>query len=368
MKHFLFILCFLPALGWTQEYRDIYLSQFASKATGVYQHGNQLYFVVKQACLSEKKYAGTEESKKAEISFYEMLQAEAIKRAWMFDINSIPYQGQLQRDIYARVVAKYDVNAFVQHQLIFDRAIDGCVREYVKTVLVPQKVGNQIAISAKILAPIVGELFVAAQADNELLIEYTANAGLLELAALLREANSVRSYPINLALSDDASRFSAYCDHNQYCFQTLSPDSKFDFNRVIAKVLASNGVINLWASHTNKALAEDFYQAARVNFDQGRLPEQIIRDLTMALNLNPFMAESWKLLSNIYRATEQHQKANAIINQYLVQHPHDYEAWVVLMKTLEPLNPEQAQQLNKLLRALANSYSYSDWALKQIRI
>ncbi|WP_017220514.1 hypothetical protein [Moritella dasanensis] len=349
--------------------RELYNQKYATVDTGVYEDSGYLFFVVKQQCLTTKKYSGTDESDAAELTFYGLLASEIKQRSVSFDPSSISFDGQLRQDIYDHVSNKYNAKNLISHQLLFDRDNKSCTREYVQIAEAIQFEKNKITIPAIDINNAQSELFSTAlkDQDNARIHAYFQSLGLQRLALIYREIESDSVYPFGLQFHSDASTYEKFCNENQYCKSALKINSPHDFNGVLAKVIDAKGIINITSLTNNIALSNEYYIKAKANFDHGQSPHKIISDLTLAINAQSKNAEAWKMLSTIFRATNKEQLALYASNQYIIQTPASVEAWVYLMKSLSALDKDEADSLHSLLVLITSHVELSAWAQKQIK-
>jgi hypothetical protein len=350
--------------------RELYNQKYATADTGVYEDSGYLFFIVKQPCLTTKKYSGTDESDAAELTFYELLANEIKQRSVSFDPGSISFDGQLRQDILGYVSNKYNASNLVSHKLLFDRDNKICTREYVQIAEAIQFEKNKISIPAIDINNAKSELFILAlkDEDNVRLYSYFQSLGLKQLELIYREIESDSVYPFGLQFHNDTSRYEKFCDENKYCKSALNINSPHDFNGVLAKVIDAKGIINITSLTNNIALSHEYYIKAKANFDHGQNPQKIISDLTLAINAQPNNVEAWKMLTTIYRATNKTQLALYTSTQYIIQNPISNEAWVYLMKSLSAIDKDEADSLHSLLVLITKNAEISAWAQKQLKV
>jgi len=350
--------------------RELYNQKYATADTGVYEDSGYLFFVVKQACLTTKKYSGTDESDAAELTFYELLTNEIKQRSVSFDPSSISFDGQLRQDIFDHVSNKYNAKNLISHQLLFDRDNKSCTREYVQIAKAIQFEKNKISIPTSDINNAKSALLIEAlkDEDNVRLNAYFQSLKLRTLALIYREVESDSVYPFGLQFHSDTSTYEKFCNENQYCKSALKINSPHDFNGVLAKVIDAKGIINIMSLTNNIALSNEYYIKAKANFDHGQNPQKIISDLTLAINAQPNNVEAWKMLTTIYRATNKAQLALYMSNQYIIQNPDSLEAWVYLMKSLSATDKDEADALHSLLVLITKNVEISAWAQKQLKV
>jgi len=350
--------------------REIYNQKYATSETGVYEDSGHLFFVVKQPCLKSKKYSGTDESDAAELKFYALLASEIKQRSVSFDPESIVFDGQLRKDVYSHIANEYDAKNMISHQLLFDRDGKQCVREYVQVAGAIQFEKNKIVIPASEIEKVKSELINTALEEGyyTLLYTYFESLNLPILASIYNEVEKDATYPFGMQFDHDVSEFDGFCKDNQYCKSSLNIATAYDFNGVLAKVIDAKGIINITSLTNNTALSHEFYLKAKANFDKGQSPQQIIADLTLAINAQPNNIEAWKMLTTIYRATNKERLALYASNQYIIQSPTTIESWVYLMKSLSAIDKGEADELHSLLVLITKNVEISTWAQKQLKV
>lgn len=352
------------------DVRELYSQKYATSETGVYEDSGYLYFVVRQPCLSTKKYSGTEESDAAELKFYALLANEINQRSVSFDSNSISFDGQLRQDVFSYISNKYNAKNLLSHQLLFDRDGKECIREYVQIAEATQFENNKIVIPIADVEKAKAELITSTleEEDNTRLYAYLESLGLPQLALIYREIEKDSVYPFGIQFGHDISKYEGFCNENKYCKSSLNIANPYDFNGVLAKVIDAKGIINIMSLTNNITLSNEYYIKAKANFDHGQNPQQIISDLTLAINAQPNNVEAWKMLSTIYRATNKEQLALYASNQYTIQNPTTIESWVYLMKSLSATDKDQADALHSLLVLMTKHIEISPWAQKQLKV
>lgn len=365
----LFIFFLFPVQAFASDLREIYQQKFAAKPSGVYQDSGSLFFVVKQPCLLTKKYSGTKESKQAELTFYGQLVHEVNSRSISFNPQSIPLSGLLKEDIYTQIAKRFDAKKSISHHLLFDRDSKNCVREYVRVADAEQFEKNKINIPQADIISVQSELIAAALDAEEYarLAAYFKSLQINHLALIYKELNRDVSYPFAIRFNSDIRRYENYCQDNLYCKSEIKNHSTYDFNAVLATSFKAKGIINLYSLNPSREMADELYLRAKNNFDIGQKPQQIIDDLTLSLNASPVNADAWKMLSAIYRATNNNQLALFSANQYSIQNAASAEPWVYLLKALSSTDKAEADKLHSLLISISDHVLLSAWAQKQIK-
>ncbi|WP_372882261.1 hypothetical protein [Psychromonas sp.] len=368
-KVFIFALALFSTQSIAFDAREIYQNKLIEQPTGVYQDSGLLFFVVKQPCLTTKKYSGTKESKQAEQVFYTQLVDQVNTRSISFNPQSISVSGRLKEDIFTEISKRYDAKKAISHQLLFDRDSKGCIREYVQVAQAEQFEKNKINIPQTDIDYVQNELIINALNEKKYarLGAYFNSLQINKLALIYNELSHDASYPFAIRLNNDIGAYKAYCVLNFDCKSTSKKFSDYDFNAVLATTFAAEGVINLHSLNPSLEMAKEFYLRAKNNFDKGQKPQQILDDLTISLNANPINADAWEKLSAIYRATNKNQLALFAVNQYSMQNATSVEPWVYLLKVIAATDKVEADKLHVLLISISDHVALSTWAQKQIK-
>lgn len=348
-----------------QTAREVYEANFSNKETGVYQQDNWLYFVVKQPCLTEKKFAGTAESKKAEKTFYGLFAQEVIKRKVTFSDDIQDIKEPLRFAIKQDVASQFKVQTALKHQLLFDRnsKADTCIQEYVVVLDNAQFQPNGVVIPRSMVEQSAVKHLLASVDDQEhaLTVSYLDALGLTPLAEIYRLQLLEQPAQVNFALDD----FPASCS-GSYCSLESQRFSPYDIHSVVMSAIKHQGITRIENIHASDELAQIFYQQAKSNFVKGTKAQAIINDLTLALNLQPKSAQSWKLLADIARALGKHDLGRAASRQYIAHNTESAEAWVYAYLSEMPFNPELSEKLKHWLQLINQKHAFSPWAQKQI--
>lgn len=369
MNRFVVVFCFLFASSCLAfDAQSIYSQKLTDKETGVYEESGHLFFVINQPCLTDKKYSGTKESKAAEKEFYALLVKTAKRYNLSFDKASIQFGGQLQTAIYDNVSLNDDVLSKITHRLIFDRDSKSkqCVREYVKVSPLDNFGQNKVKISAlqaeKIAADLIYEAVI--EKDYQRVADYTSEFNLPTLAKLYKVKSQGKNYPFNLAYGEHEK---LNAESTIASFPPPPRLNKYDLNAVIATVLQEKGFLNIETYRPNIELSQDFFMLAKKDFDQGVNPDDIIKNLTLSINLNSQNSDAWERLSSIYRALQNNERALIVTRQYVIQSSEKIEPWVYLLKALQPVSPQEAKKLHALLSLMTNKTELTSWAQSQIK-
>ncbi|NOH68281.1 hypothetical protein [Vibrio rotiferianus] len=362
----LIIVCFLNQVL-AESASDIYQRNLSDKDTGVYEQGDWVFFVVKQQCLRNKKYAGTEESKAAEKNFYRLLAKEVVNRSISFSADIKDIDQPLRNDIKQDVSKSFSAKSALKHKLLFDRntKADSCVQEYVKVLDSDQFKPNGVTIPRAQVENSAVNLILSAlkREDFSLTQQYLDSLGQSELAKIYQLVNEKQTLAVNLTARDRVEPCSA-----NYCAQTqsLKPFSAYDINKVVAIAIQYKGLAKVSNLNSSAELAELLYKKAQINFSQGKNAQEIIQDLTLALNLEPQQAKSWKMLADIARALEEEELVQAATTQYILYQPKSLEAWVYFYLSKKEVEPVVAVNLKHWLKIVDQKESFSSWAKKQI--
>jgi len=372
MKLFLLCLCFLfSSNSQAFDALAIYNKTLNDKDTGIYEESGYLFFVINQPCLTNKKYAGTKESKAAEKVFYVLLNKAKNSYNLSFDKASIQFGKELQTEIYNIISKNENPLSKITHKLIIDRNSKSreCTREYVKISSLDNFGKNKVKISTSQALNIAAILLLKAIEKNDYakISNYLADFHLPSLAKLYEIKREKESYPFNLAYGDNVT-LKDISLNNKYLTPPPTPFNKYDINSVIALALKEKGLIKIKTLHPNIELSNDFLSMAESDFKQGINPNNIIKNLILSINLNNQNSDAWKLLSSIYRALQKNTEALTMVNQYVIQSDENQiESWVYLLKALQKTAPQEAKKLHALLALMSNNISLTKWAKAQIK-
>ena len=366
MKYFVLLFSLLVSYSsFANSVYDMYESKYSEKETGIYDNEQWVFFIIKQECLTQKKYAGTQESKEAEKIFYKLLVSEVAKRNVSFSDDISGILEPLRTDVKNIISANYNVVSNIPHQLIFDRnsKVSPCTQEYVVTVKADLFKNNGINIPKDEVENIVVELLSNALSEEDYpkLSVYLHSLELSGLAAIYEMLVLDDVISVNLRSTDNTQACT-----QEYCRLSKMPFSDFDINHVVATALLNQGFVKFVNENPSSKLAEHLYEKASVNFNQGKNPDEIINDLTLAVNLEPNNSNYWKMLANIYRALGKNKEAYASAVQYVLQNPNDAESWVYFYLAEKKIHTESSIDLNRWLNLLKNNVQFSSWAKKQI--
>jgi len=345
-----------------------YEQNLADKTTGIYPLNDKLYFVVKQPCLTNKKFAGSAESKAAEQHFYQLLMTKIAKINIAENEDKISLDSPLKEAIFAQF-NKTQLQS-IPHQLLLDRNNQSqhCERIYVKVADQDDFIAKRFTLTESEVLAISGELLLAAikNQDYALAAEYLTNLGLIDLSDIYQVLQGNTELHVNITSADPVSKCVNITDNTACQFQTQRY-SKYDVHFVLANILNQPNYHKVINQHPNPALAEPFFAAAQVNFKLGQNPQQIIDDLTLAINSQPSHRPAWQMLSSVYRATGQEKLAQLAATQLILQAPQDMEAWVYYLKSY-PAQSITATLLQPLLNAVSHKITLSTWARQQLKV
>jgi hypothetical protein len=348
----------------------IYNEKLSNKETGIYEESGYLFFIINQVCLTEKKFSGTKESKAAELAFYILLSETAKRYNLSFDKTSIQFAGKLQTAIYENISMNDNALSKITHQLVFDRNSKNkaCTREYVKISSLENFGKNKVKISKSQVLNIAADLLFEAviEEDSNLVAEYLLALNLPRLAEVYQIKRETNSYPFNLSYGDFLKK-QHKCVNEKYCVAPPPPLNKYDINSVIATVFKEKGLLKLTATNPSVELSNDFFTLANNDFEQGTNAEGIIKNLIISINLNNQNSKAWKMLSTIYRALNSNDEALMAAIQYAIQSEEQIEPWVYLLKTLQPVAPQEAKRLHELLVLITHKIKLTSWAQSQIK-
>ncbi|UPR56852.1 hypothetical protein ITG10_00285 [Vibrio sp. ED004] len=348
-----------------QSASDAYQTKLSDNETGVYEDGNWVFFVVKQQCLTNKKFAGTAESKAAEKTFYTMLAKEVVVRSVSFSSEIKGIMQPLRSDIKQDVSMRLNARTALTHKLLFDRnsQTDSCTQEYVVVldreqfksngVIIPR---NQVESSAVSLI-----LMALERKDFVLTQQYLHSLGQRKLADIYQLINGNQVLSVNLNTNDLVELCNA-----SFCSLSAKPFSAHDINKVIATAILNNGLVKFENINPSVQLADLLYRKAQANFSAGTNANEIIQDLTLAINLAPQQARNWKMLADIARALGKEDLFKAATAQSILLEPESAESWVYLYLSIKDAEPVIANNLIRWLKLIDQQKSFSSWAKKQI--
>lgn len=369
MKRIFVLFCFLfSSMASALDLMTIYDENLRGKETGAYEQSGYLFFVINQPCLTDKKYSGTKESKLAEKEFYALLSKTAKRYNLSFDKGSIEFGGELQSAIYDNISMNYNALSTITHQLVIDRDNKSCTRVYVQASALDNFGKNKVKLSAEQVLNVAVELLFSAVREDDYLLasKYLAEFDLPRLVAIYQTKLEENSYPFNLAYGD-IYQPTYKCKDKKYCTPPPTPFNKYDINSVIATVLKEKGLLKIEAANPSIDLSNDYFAMAKREFDLGINPENIVENLILSINFNNQNSNAWKLLSSIDRALHRNEEALMAATQYAIQSNEKIESWVYLLKTLQPVAPEEAKRLQKLLVLMTNKTKLTSWAKSQIK-
>ena len=343
---------------------DVYETELINQPTGYYRINDQLFFVVKQPCLSKKKYAGTKEAKQAERAFFQLIVDYGNEQGVKIDPSSLPFKGKLQQAIKQNLMNNIDFSGLFTSQLLLDRSADGCIREYVKAVTWSEK--PFITPTLAQIKQAIGRSLMATNNKPEQLAQYMQEVGLEPLANVIEQSKQSLGYPVVLTLKEAFTEYKDYCQDTDRCHHQRTGLNQYDFNRVLATAMAKGETQKIFHATANEQLGQAFYDKANVDFDNGVNSDEITKNLTLSVNFDPSNKESWMLLSSMYISFGQFDYAEQAAYQIIMQEPTDFEAWVYLFNAYKAQNKPQANALHTLLNALLDSYSFTDWARNKI--
>lgn len=362
---------FLLLVSWSVNANSLlsdYEQNLADKTTGIYPLNDKFYFVVKQPCLTNKKFAGSAESKAAEQQFYQLLTAKIAQVILAENEDEISLDSPLKEAIFSQF-NKTQLQS-IPHQLLLDRNNQSqrCERVYVKAADQNDFIAKQFTLTESEVLTLSAELLLAAiqNEDYALAAEYLTNLGLIDLSDIYQALQGNNELDVNITSVDPVSKCVNKTDRSVCQFQTQRY-SKYDVHFVLANVFNPPNYHKVVNKHPNPALAEVFFTAAQVNFKLGQNPQQIIDDLTLTINSQPSHSPAWQMLSSVYRATGQEKLAQLAATQLILQAPQDMEAWVYYLKSY-PAQSVTATLLQPLLNAVSHKITLSTWARQQLKV
>ncbi|MGF1767615.1 hypothetical protein L4D06_09555 [Enterovibrio makurazakiensis] len=335
---------------WGSDLLEHYRSELIDNPIGVYESIDHVFFITEAECIEEKRSAGSLESKKAQAHFYQLLAQEVEKRVLSIEPSeweSLP----IFEEIQYRQKAQRLKQSRVHYQLLSDSNLDNCVRRQVRASSIEAFNSQHITISNKDVAPLVGEAIaeLVADKDYDKLAQQLNSPSLPEVSGLYRVLIQGEVTASNNDLAD------AVVGMDQY-----------DINGVLSTAKLLGGRTLASSDKANPQASEYWLIKAENLFERGQSPVQIKRYLTLSLNADPRNANAWKTLSNLMRTIGQ-DDALWTARQYFLASGGSLNAWVYLYSALEVAHPDQANQLLKLLKQVANEWPLSHWEQNQIK-
>jgi tetratricopeptide (TPR) repeat protein len=405
----------------------IYLDKLAkTSAVGVVEQDDLLFFIANQQCLSKKKHSGTKESRRARKSITELISREFVKRSNELSRKQIRYPDSIGDAIYNKALSNLaagSAHMLGKAQLVLDKEIAPCLHRVVsamplayftKQKTVSPTLIDQEALLLDVLNDALVEknstwlsAFFTAFASKELALAYQLQS-VDEVQAVWPVYDTVINTSRMIAAHDDdsvncdfSSAFSSsdlaqltdvalltdvaqrgWCSTEigipVFNWQTgvnLSKSTKalkkqwlrVDYTGALNIVFNAHGAVNFApVPQVYRTMASSHLSQAQQLFKSGKKADEIIRLLTIALNLDPKNYQSWTLLGTMMRAKNEHSLALSIYFQALLQQPQNTDLWINMAKSLTALNfLSDANKLATLTLQFSQPFNASDWAMKE---
>ena len=330
----------------------IYNEKIINKPTGIYTANEYTFFVVRQECLSTKKFAGTIESKAAYKKFIKLLNDELVNRNLKLNLKESNVPKIMEDSVVSVISSQYKSSTLITHQLLFDRNDKNvnCGREYIVITKDVDLNSNHILLAKPIIDDAIIKVLSDALKNKKftLLSDYLNALNIHDIADIYLNVNQ-EPHLIEKTISYPVSRVNPY-----------------DINGVLTKVLTSAVPLPYKSIQPNKELSKIFINRALDNFKKGIEPEQIIFDATLSINADPSFAAGWKILSDIYRSLDHQSHSYTTAKQYLLNDPSNLNGWVYMLVTNKHLLKEDVNYRRSIIKDLAKSHHLSNWAINQI--
>jgi tetratricopeptide (TPR) repeat protein len=399
----------------------IYLNKLAkTTAVGVVEKDSLLFFIADQQCLSKKKHSGTKESRRARKSIAELIGLEFIKRSNVLSRKQISYSGVVGDAIFNKALANLatgSAHMLGKAQLVIDKEIAPCLHRVVSAMPLANFTKQQKTLSTAIdQEALLLSVLSDALADNNtawLSTLFTAlSSHELALAYQLQTIDEEQAeWPLYdtvintsqiharqqvnlincdfttsvgssyLALSTDVAR-RGWCSTElaslAFDWQkagALSTSARalkkqllrVDYTGALNIVFNARGAVNFSpVPPVYQKMAKNNLSHAQQLFKSGKKADEIIRLLTISVNLDPKNHQSWTLLGTMMRAKSEHSLALSIYFQALLQQPQNTEIWINMAKSLVALNYlSAANKLASLTQKFSQPFNASEWAIKE---
>ncbi|EGU48582.1 hypothetical protein VII00023_00260 [Vibrio ichthyoenteri ATCC 700023] len=343
----LLLLFVLPVCA--KDLQAIYQSHLQALPVGSYEQDGYLFIITEARCVDAKKHAGTMESKKAEAKFYALLAQQTQARNVRFAPHSMLPKA-LATEAQRQLIGQYASPTKVPFQKVADIRLPECTQRQVRAITLTSFAKQPKIISAEQVEKKMG-LVLASLVNNQ---RYSA------LADMFSEPQFVSLFEL----------FSLLSNPQQSQWQSPSETKKvrnlYDLNGVLAEVAEKQGLVFANVLSTNKAASEALYQNADALFKQGLSADLIEESLSLAININPQHAPSWKLISSLFRVVSPNEATYAA-KQYFLYSGGDFSAWVYLFKALEKNQPEHAKTIKTLMSHVVEYADMTAWEVKQIQ-
>lgn len=332
----------------------IFEQNLAEKPAGNYEQDGYLFFITEVQCSEVDKHAGTREAKKAEAKFYAQLVNETQRRNVRIAPHSV-MPASLASQAELSLISASVASAKVTHQKVAEMRLPKCVKRQVYAASLANFATQPQLISANQIERKVGELLASLLKGQQ----YTELVRIFSVTDVA-QPEFTTLYELFSALESPESKV------------WVSPSNieqvrnVYDINGVLAAVKSNQGIIYAHVLSANKLAAEAFYQQANDLFKQGVNPVAIEQKLSLSINTYPQHAESWKLLSSLFRVVSP-DEASYAAKQYFIYSRANLSAWVYLFKALEKTDPAQAKVIQTLMSYVIKSTEMTPWEIKQIK-
>lgn len=330
------------------EELDIYNEHLSdSHEAGVHLKGGYLFFINDVQCTTNKKYAGTDESKLAERLFYQQLVEEVAHRTQIdskASYNILP--DKLLLDAKYQLVSNTRAN--VRSKLVIEKNYPECIRRQVRAVAEDSLPSG--VVSEEDLWNIATQNLVA----------FVENKDFEQLADVFNDEKFSTLY----------SLFTVLNRPDDYVWTAESPiersHSPYDVSGVLAEVQSRSGLVYSTLPLLNSRLAKHHYNQGKILFDKRQSAALIEQHITLAINLEPNNAKYWKILADLYRSIKPSEKVYPA-KQYFIHSGADFNSWVQLFKAIEEQQPTESQSIKEIMQRVIRYHTLQPWEEEQIK-
>nr|VVV05733.1 hypothetical protein AW0309160_03216 [Aliivibrio wodanis] len=328
MKYILsIILLFMSVMSHAKSLRSIYEVELGNKKTGIYKLEDYTFFVVKQPCLTVKKYSNHKEEKEAKKKYFRSMKEYLSINGIEYNKYNWPENKYIRNDFSKIVSDRYPSGNVLQVREVINRNIEGCIREFVKAVSNEQFVSGVKLSDASVK-----------KIELDILDGYITDVNVNGVNEFFKEKN------INII-----SKGSFLLDDKYHVF---------DFESVFLDDL-SDGL-------DKKDLSFSLYKGTEVDFNDGKNIDGIIESNILAINFNNENILAWYRLNALFRALNNKELATYISFRVFKIFPFDLDNWVYYMKSIDE-NSVEFHTFKEILIHIKNEHKMSDWAREQLK-
>jgi tetratricopeptide (TPR) repeat protein len=399
----------------------IYLDKVAkTNSIGVVEQDELLFFIAEQTCLTKKKHSGTKESRNARKKISELIAQEFTKHSKGLTRDKISYPDVIGDAVYDKALANLTKsNGYLRSKskLIIDQEIAPCIQRVVTAMPLDdfkkQQINSPTVIDEQaLLMTVISDAI--AQNNSAWLANLFTHFGSHELA-IAYQLKSIDDGRKNWPLYDTVINTSQVTANNQetilacdfsaaiadqelarlsdiaqrgwcsaeittpvFVWQQVNDVSTsastikkklltVDYTGAVNIVFNAHGVVDFASvPGVYRSMAQNYFVKAELLFKSGKQADEIIRLLTVSLNLDPKNYQGWSLLGTMLRAKKSYSLALSCYFQSLLQQPQNPDLWINIAKSLAALNhPVEANKLASIALKFSKPFSASEWAQKQ---